>query len=181
MIEGKGVISQMKKMFAASALALLLVGASAFSMLTMSGCSCTGKKVGQTVVTAPAATVAVPGNQVYQTNDVFTLNSWVGKTASQVGMTAEYYTASGDGNVIKISGKLSDRTASGAATLAKGSDVITIVSLSLSDTTYDEAKQLLTAEYGDPIKEDAASCSFRASSNTAVLQNNDGAVQLIFR
>ena len=93
----------MNKRFLTSAAAILLVGASAFSALTFTGCSCTGK--GNKTQTTTAASAAQA--KTFETKDLLTCESWIGKVTSQVGM--EEYVANDrieiKGKVIYINGK----------------------------------------------------------------------------
>ena len=107
-IEGKGVISTMKKHILTSAAAILLVGASAFSVLTFTGCSCTGKgKQSQQTATTAVQQQA----KTFESKDLTMCESWIGKVTSQVGM--EEYVAN---DRIEIKGKLFDKNATCYAT-----------------------------------------------------------------
>ena len=160
MIRGKGVILPMKKNILATAAAILLVGASAFSALTFTGCSCTGKGNKTQTTTAASAVQA----KTYETKDLLTCESWIGKLTNQVGM--ESYTAN---NQIEVKGQLFGTAATGVATVQKGGDVISSVKLTAGALAYDTAK------------DEGTTCSFRTGSNTAVLTQSGDGVTLEFK
>lgn len=162
----------MNKRFLTTAAAILLVGASAFSALTFTGCSCTGKG-NKTQTTTAASAVQT---KTYETKDLLTCESWIGKLTNQVGM--ESYTAN---NQIEVKGQLFGTAATGVATVQKGGDVISSVKLTAGALAYDTAKDELTKKYGDPIKDEGTTCSFRTGSNTAVLTQSGDGVTLEFK
>ena len=148
----------MNKRFLTTAAAILLVGASAFSALTFTGCSCTGKGNKTQTTTAASAVQA----KTYETKDLLTCESWIGKLTNQVGM--ESYTAN---NQIEVKGQLFGTAATGVATVQKGGDVISSVKLTAGALAY--------------IKDEGTTCSFRTGSNTAVLTQSGDGVTLEFK
>ena len=173
MIRGKGVILPMKKNILATAAAILLVGASAFSALTFTGCSCTGKgnKIQTTTVAANAGQA-----KTYEASDLLVCEGWIGKMNTQIGM--ESYTAN---NQIDIKGKLFNEEATGYAVVQKGGNVISNVIITAATLSYDTAKDELTKKYGDPIKDEDKTCTFRTGSNSAILSQNGNGVTLEFK
>lgn len=176
MIEGKGVISSMKKHMMTAA-ALLLVGAFVASVCTLTGCSCTGKNQKAASSTAAASTLT---GKTYQTSNVLSCESWIGKLTTQVGMGDYVSTTTGEKR-IEIEGKLFDTDASGYAHVDKNGDVIASVTLNAESLAYDTAKSELQKLYGDPLKSEDTSCEFRAGSNTAILTQKDSGVSLTIR
>ena len=173
MIKVKGVISTMKKHILTSVAAILMVGATAFSVLTFTGCSCTGKgkKSQQTATTA-----AQQQAKTFEGSDLTVCESWIGKVNTQVGMEA--YTANGR---IEIKGKLFDKDATGYATVENGGNVISTVNLTCDTLDYDTAKSELTKKYGDPKSDEGTECTFRTGSNTAILTQNGSGIKLVIR
>ena len=163
----------MKKHILTSAAAILLVGASAFSVLTFTGCSCTGKgKQSQQTATTAVQQQA----KTFESKDLTMCESWIGKVTSQVGM--EEYVAN---DRIEIKGKLFDKNATGYATVEKGGNVISTVNLTSDELDFDTAKSELTKKYGDPTKEEAEERTYRTGSNTAILTKTDSGISFVIR
>ena len=164
----------MKKRILTSAVAILIVGASAFSALTFTGCSCTGKgnKTQQT-----SAASAQQKHQTYETMDLLVCESWIGKLTSQVGMD-NYVTEKDGGRQVEIKGKLFDADATGHASIVKSGDVISAVTITADALAYDTAKAELTKKYGEPVKDEGTSCVFHSTSNTMTLTQKGSDVTL---
>ncbi|MBR1483405.1 MAG: hypothetical protein IJ598_10620 [Ruminococcus sp.] len=175
----------MKHKILTSALAVMLIGASAFSAFALTGCSCSGKQPAATAsqqaaaTTAPAVTEPQAG-KVYETKDVLSCNAWIGQMASQIGMKDYVNTLDGTKKV-EIKGTLFDVPVTGYATIVQNGDVISALDFTTDGLTYDNAKAQLTQKYGNPLTDEAESCSFRAGSNTATLTSGEKGVTLSIR